>query len=208
MVPPEFLNFFIASTGAGAALVGLLFVAVSLAPEQIVTRRAPTERRAVASSAFTALINAFFVSLVALIPHFNFGTLIVPFSCVSLLSSLLQAWSLLRPRKGWQSFLRRAILICLSLGLYGLELRNAVTLIIDPTQVGFVYGQLFVLLGTFALGLISAWELLGAHRYGLGGWLNPLQDVHDSDSFSRADTSDSASGPPTTDEAAPHSSSQ
>ncbi len=91
MVPPQFLDFFIASTGAGAALAGLLFVAVSLAPEQIVTRRAPMERRAVAGSAFTALINAFFISLVALIPHINFGTLIVPFSSVSLLTSLLQA---------------------------------------------------------------------------------------------------------------------
>ena len=90
MIPAEFTNFFIASAGAGAALVGLLFVAVSLAPEQIVTRGAPVERRAVAGSAFTALINAFFI-----------------------------------------------------------------------------------------LALTRAWELLGAHRYGLGGWLNPLQDVHD-----------------------------
>jgi hypothetical protein len=208
MVPPEFLNFFTASTGAGAALVGLLFVAVSLAPEQIVTRRAPVERRAVAGSAFTALINAFFISLVALIPHFNFGTLIVPISSLSLLTSLLQAWSLLRPRKGWQSFLRRAMLVCLSLGLYGLELRTAVGLITDPTQVGFVYGLLFVLLGIFVLGLTRAWELLGAHRYGLGGWLNPLQDVHDSESFSRAGTADSTSGPPPTDEVAPRSPSQ
>ena len=193
MVPPEFLNFFIASTGAGAALVGLLFVAVSLAPEQIVTHRAPVERQAVAGSAFTALINAFFISLVALIPHFNLGTLIVPFSTLSLLTSLIQAWSLLRPRKGWQSFLRRAILVCISLGLYGLELWTAVGLITNPTQVGFVYGLLFVLLGIFVLGLTRAWELLGAHRYGLGGWLNPLQDVHDSGPFSRAEASDSAS---------------
>ena len=205
MVPPEFLNFFIASTGAAAALVGLLFVAVSLAPEQIVTRGAPVERRAVAGSAFTALINAFFISLVALIPHFNFGTLIVPFSSLSLLTSLLQAWSLLRPRKGWQSLLRRAILVCLSVGLYGLELWNGVGLITDPTQLGFVYGLLFVLLGVFFLALVRAWELLGAHRYGLSGWLNPLQDVHDSESFSRADTSDSASGTPPIDEAAPRS---
>lgn len=208
MVPPEFFNFFLASTGAGAALVGLLFVAVSLAPEQIVAHQAPMERQAVAGSAFTALINAFFISLVALIPHFNFGTLIIPFSSVSLFTSLIQAWSLLRPRKGWQSFLRRAILVCLSLVLYGLELRNAVGLITDPTQVGFVYGMLFVLLGTFALGLSRAWELLGAQRYGFIGWLNPLQDVQDSELFSRADASDSASGPPTTHEAAPRSPSQ
>src|SRR6266704_4817222 len=160
VVPPEFANFFIASASAGATLVGLLFVAVSIAPEQMVTRRAPVERQAVAGSAFTALINAFFISLVALIPHINFGTLIVPFSSVSLLTSLIQAWSLLRPRKGWQSLLRRAFLVCLSLGLYGLELRNAVGHITDPTQVGFVYGLLFVLLGIFALGLTRAWELL------------------------------------------------
>ncbi len=208
MVPPEFLNFFSASTGAAAALVGLLFVAVSLAPEQIVTRQAPVERRAVAGSAFTALINAFFVSLVALIPHFNSGTLIGSFSSLSLLTSLIQAWSLLRLRKGWQSFLRRAFLVCLSLGLYGLELRNAVGLITDPTDVGFVYGLLFMLLGILGLGLTCAWELLGAHRYGLGGWLNPLQDVHDGESFSRADTSDSVSGTPPTNEAAPRSPSQ
>src|SRR6266852_5521859 len=61
VVPPEFANFFIASASAGAALVGLLFVAVSIAPEQLVTRRAPVERQAVAGSAFTALMNAFFI---------------------------------------------------------------------------------------------------------------------------------------------------
>ena len=68
MVPPEFANFFIAGASAGAALVGLLFVAVSIAPERMVTRRAPIERQAVAGSAFTALINAFLLSLAALIP--------------------------------------------------------------------------------------------------------------------------------------------
>jgi hypothetical protein len=88
VVPPEFLSFFIASTSAGAALVGLLFVAVSIAPEQMVTCRAPMERQAVAGSAFTALINAFFISLVALIPHFNFGLLIVPFISLCLVTSL------------------------------------------------------------------------------------------------------------------------
>jgi hypothetical protein len=68
MVPPDLANFFIASVSAGGALLGLLFVAVSIAPEQIVASRAPMERQAVAASTFTALVNAFFVSLGALIP--------------------------------------------------------------------------------------------------------------------------------------------
>src|SRR5215472_14623589 len=107
VVPPEFANFFIASASAGAALVGLLFVAVSIAPEQMVTRRAPMERQAVAGGAFTALINAFFISLAALIPHINFGLVIVPLSGFCLLTSLIQGWQLLRLRKGWLSFVRR-----------------------------------------------------------------------------------------------------
>src|SRR5260221_5565628 len=79
VVPPEFANFFIASASAGAALVGLLFVAVSIAPEQLLTRRAPMERQAVAGTAFTALTNALFISLVALIPHFHLGLVLLAF---------------------------------------------------------------------------------------------------------------------------------
>jgi hypothetical protein len=208
VVPPEFADFFIAGASAGAALVGLLFVAVSIAPEQMVTRRAPVERQAVAGSAFTALINAFFISLVALIPHFNVGSVIVPFISLCLVTTLIQAWQLLRLRKGWLSFLRRAFLVFLSFALYGLELVNALHLSIDPSQVGAVYGLVFLLWGAFALGLIRAWELLGVHRYGLLGWLNPLRDVTETESFARAGNSHSASGPSTTDEAAPRSPPQ
>ena len=50
------------------------FVAVSIAPEQIVSATAPVERRAMAASAFTALLNAFFISLGALVPT-NIGLL-------------------------------------------------------------------------------------------------------------------------------------
>lgn len=73
MVPEAFHDYFIASTGAGAALVGLLFVAISIAPERTVMRSAPVERRAVALSAYTALLNAFFLSMVALLPQTNLG---------------------------------------------------------------------------------------------------------------------------------------
>jgi hypothetical protein len=208
VVPPEFANIFIASTGAGAALVGLLFVAVSLAPETIVTRRAPLERQAVAGSAFTALINAFFLSLFALIPHFNIGSGIVPFSSLCLMTSLIQAWPLLRLRKGWLSFLRRAFLVFLSVALYGLELVNGFQLLTAPSQVGIVFGLVWCLIGAFAIGLTRAWELLGAQRYGLLGWLSPLRELTDTESFARSGNSHAAGEYPTTEDAAPRSPSQ
>ncbi|HET7641576.1 MAG TPA: hypothetical protein VFK47_22895, partial [Ktedonobacteraceae bacterium] len=50
MVPEAFHDYFVASTGAGAALVGLPFVAVSIAPERTMMSGAPVERQAVATS--------------------------------------------------------------------------------------------------------------------------------------------------------------
>lgn len=179
MVPSVFLAFFTASAGAGAALVGLLFVAVSLAPEQIVSRHAPVERQTVAGSAFTALVNAFFLSLVALIPQVDFGAFVIPISVVSLLFTLLPVWALLKAPKNWASLLRRTTLVCVSLILYGLELWNGIGILNAPTQQGFVYALVFIMLGIIFLGLTRAWELLGARRYGFGGWLNPLRDVQD-----------------------------
>jgi hypothetical protein len=57
MPPGDFLGFFVSSVGAGGALVGLLFVAVSLAPERTIAPSAPAHARASALSAFT-LANA------------------------------------------------------------------------------------------------------------------------------------------------------
>lgn len=184
MVSPDFFNFFIASASAGAALVGLLFVAVSIAPEAIVTRKAPMERQAVAGSAFTALINAFFLSLVALVPHFNFGSIVVPFSCLCLVTTLIQARHLLLHPKNWQSLLRRLFLVLLSVGLYSLELVNGVQLLsaLSTAQPAIIFELVWCIIGAFAIGLTRAWELLGAQRYGIMGWLSPLRDLADGES--------------------------
>lgn len=91
MVPAAFQNYFTVSTQTSAALVGLLFVAVSLAPERTVMAGAPVERRAVALSAYTALLNAFFLSLVATLPRTNLGTAALPLSVIGLANQCLLA---------------------------------------------------------------------------------------------------------------------
>jgi hypothetical protein len=205
VIPPEFANFFIATASAGGALVGLLFVAVSIAPEQIVASQAPVERQVVAGTAFTALLNAFFISLSALIPHFYIGFFILPFSFLCLITSLIQTWRLLKRTRNWQSLLRRAYLVLLSVTLYGLEMWNGYQLLTDPSQPGNVYGLISCLLGAFGLGLIRAWELLGVRRSGLLGWLNPLRDIDDTKSFSSIDHSHATGEQSTIDETAPRS---
>ena len=104
MVPSSYVSFFAGSAQAAAALVGLLFVAVSIAPERIITREAPPERQVVAESAFTALVNAFFISMGGLVPAVRLGGVVTGMSIASLLGTAALAWKLRPPLAGGLSF--------------------------------------------------------------------------------------------------------
>ncbi len=176
MVPEAFNNFFLASAGIGATLVGLIFVAVSIAPEHIVQANAPIERRAMAASSFSALLNAFFISFGALIPGI-IGPLTLVMSALGLTTSLLLSWNLLKERERWQNLVRRVFLILVSFIVYGFEFYCAILIVKEPNYVGNFYLLAGLLLGVYLIGLTRAWQLLGARRYGLGGWLSPLREL-------------------------------
>ena len=170
-------SFFSASVGAGAALIGLIFVAVSIAPERTVMAGAPLERQAVAASAYSALINAFFISLFGLIPGTGLGWITLTMGLLGLWSMLFLGWSLLKHPRGWRSAVRRFLLILVSMVVYGYELYVAVILIKAPSDPYGTY-TLATLVGiAYGLGLVRAWQLLGARRFNLANWLNPLKDV-------------------------------
>jgi len=192
MVPPQFANFFIASASAGAALVGLLFVAVSIAPERIVMANAPVERRAMAASSFTALLNAFFISLGALIP-WNVGLLILIMSVFGLSNSIFLAWNLLKERQSWQNVLRRIVLVLASFVIYGYELYLAILLLYEPHNLGSFYTLTGLLFTVYGIGLVRAWQLLGARRYGLLRWLDPLIELNGTMSITKDEESRTSS---------------
>jgi hypothetical protein len=178
MVPEALNNFFLASAGIGATLVGLIFVAVSIAPEDIVQANAPIERQAMAASSFTALLNAFFISFGALIPG-NIGLVTLIMSALGLTTSSLLAWNLLKERERWQNVGRRVFLILVSIIIYGYELYYVILIFKEHNNVGNIYTLAGLLLVVYGIGLTRAWELLGARRYGLFGWLSPLRELNE-----------------------------
>jgi hypothetical protein len=178
MVPDTLTNFFLASAGIGATLVGLIFVAVSISPEHNVQANAPIERQAMAASSFTALLNAFFISFGALIPG-SIGPITLIMSTIGLINSLLLAWNLLKERERWQNVVRRIFLILVSIIIYGYEFYYAILIILQPDSVGNIYTLAALLLGVYGIGLTRAWQLLGARRFGLGGWLSPLRELNE-----------------------------
>lgn len=175
MIPERFSNFLLGSAGASAALIGLLFVAVSLAPERVFGGTAVAEKQTEALSAFTALANAFFISLGGLIPGLNIGALASIAGGVSLGQTLALLFLWRRWRR--ERRLRRAFLLFLiSAAIYVGELRTAKQLVSTPGAMAPLTGLCSVLLATYVIGLGRAWNLLGApHERGL--WASLLAEA-------------------------------
>lgn len=188
MVPAELTNFFLGSVGAAAALIGLLFVAISITPEDTVFEGAPLERQGVASSTFSALANAFFISIAGLIPTANIGYTTLVMGLLGLSNSLNVGWHLLRGRQSWQEFVRRMVLVLIGVVLYGFELYYAWQLLRSPNDSTNVLNLSTILLGIYGVALIRAWELLGARRFAFSNWFNPLASNDQFLSKGRKDT--------------------
>ena len=176
MIPPAFNTFFATIAGAGAALVGLLFVAISIAPEQTVRPEAPLERQAMASSCFIALSNPFLIALIALIPSIDAGAVgltTLGLSVMGLFNSFILGWFLLRQPMGWRNTVRRTAFVLVSLGLYVGEF-YAGKLLLTPSNLTVSLSSLAGFqVGLYGLGLSRAWDLLGAHRSRFQDLLKP-----------------------------------
>ena len=77
VIPAPYANFLVASAQASAALIGLLFVSASIAPERVFGLQAEAGRLATALSSFTALANVFSISFSSLIPNQPIGAAVV-----------------------------------------------------------------------------------------------------------------------------------
>ena len=157
-VPATLHDFFVASSGASAALIGLLFVAVSVAPERVFGPGASGERTYRAGSAFFVLSNGLFISLGALLPQLNLGDILVLVGAGGLLNILLLIIEL------WQRGARPAghgLLLALgSVALYAGEVRFGIGLLRHPNDQRAIDAVTYMLLAGYVIGLARAWQLV------------------------------------------------
>lgn len=162
MIPQDFITFFAASLTADGALIGLLFVAIAIKPEHTFGEAANQERALAANGAFSALVNAFLISMLALIPRINVGWAFIVIAGLSLLNTIVQAIDKLR--RGQQTFNRSVLYTASGLLLYGLEIFYSVHLIQQPYNTDGLYSLIIVLVAIYGVALARAWTLLGAEN--------------------------------------------
>jgi hypothetical protein len=165
MVPEDFTNFFLGTAGVSGALIGLLFVAISVAPE----RRTPLTKLQFdlrAAKAFTVFSNALVISLIALIPKSDIGSTAIVVGAVSVASCVaLVILTLTEAPSGYRRTELARIGVQGAVFVYeivvGVQVMGTTG---DQNGVGSLATLVVVL---FLIGMARSWQLLGARDTGL-----------------------------------------
>jgi len=163
-------NFFIASTGASAAVLGLLVVAVSVVNTDDADPTTRERRTVLAGSAFVALVDIFFVSLVAL----TGGSVV--FGLASLAMAIVGLWATGRlvARAGragnfsrdFQGRQLNLVFATVSTAGYSVQLGLAVALLASTHSGALQRALVLVIVALYASALGRAWEVTGITRRG------------------------------------------
>jgi Kef-type K+ transport system membrane component KefB len=157
VVPADYSGYFTATVAAAGVLIGLLFVAVSLRPDTIFGDGAPPAGLAQAGSAFTCLVDCFFISLVALIPGGGLGVVSVILAVTSIVATLRLHREVARQE------LQLAMLV-LSLATYLYQLVIGIILVLHGSATGQVSSVAYLEIALFSVALRRAWSLVqGKH---------------------------------------------
>lgn len=166
-------NFFIASSGASAAILGLLFVAVTVANTDDADIKTRERRTVLAGSAFLALIDAFFVSILSL----TGGPVLLGLSSLVMATVGLLGTSRLIPRaaragnfsSGFPTRKLNIVFASISAGGYTVQLGLAVAQLGDDHSSALQRALIIVVVCLYGSALGRAWDVMGIGRrsYGL-----------------------------------------
>lgn len=161
VVPASFHDFFLGSASGAAALVGLLFVAISVAPHPVVGSQAALGHQVRASMALSALLSPLILSLVALIPGANEGWAALAVGAGGLLYVAATAARGLRARPAGQLKGAWTVLAGL-LVLSGFFVFYGGRLVIRSSDLGALTGVAACSIASLSVGVNRAWALVGA----------------------------------------------
>jgi hypothetical protein len=168
MTPANMIAFFAASAGVAGALIGLLFVAVSVTLDRLAEEGNEQIPRVQASAALTAFTNALVLSLFALLPGNTLGWTAVSVGIVGLTFVVASLLSVRRVHRSDLRRLRDAGFLVGMLVIFVFEVVQGVRIIDRPHNDGAAQTIGVLVVVGFLIGIARSWELIGGPEIGLG----------------------------------------
>ena len=185
-------DFFLGSAGVAGALIGLLFVAISVSGERLAKAEAASQMMRIrAHGALTGFINALVGSLFALIPDGGIGTTSTVVSIVGLLFVLASLLSLVRVRGLRLATARDAVFLTSQAVVFVFQLIYGIELLGQSNNGGAVEAIGILVIICFIIGISRSWELIGGPEVGITHEIVAL--VRSVESSSAADGKDPGS---------------
>ncbi len=159
----SYYPFFGGAATVAGALIGLLFVALSLSPERL-RDAGSIEHQAIAATAFTALVDALFISLIGLQPGsgLQYGAVIL--GALGLSSTVGLTLRLWRNRHLAHLSNRWPFFLVVIMAVYAAQL---VTGLLPETPAGAADRTATFVYVMFGVGIARAWQLLGLKAGGI-----------------------------------------
>lgn len=189
MVTDAYRDFFIAVAGSTGALIGLLFVAVTIAPERGLQADTRLEFRSRASAALLMFSSALFLSLAALVPGVTIGWWAIALAIVVVAFAAATARLIAGAGGSWRSHWRSLGLVVALLAVALLEGYAGIKQLGDSHGTNGLSTLQYVVIAELAIGIARAWQLVGLRDTGLVASLRTLargDDPVDSEGDDRA----------------------
>jgi hypothetical protein len=167
VVGGSYVDLFTAIAAAAATLIGLLFVAVSVATDRLGLGD-PVIREVRGAAAFLAFLNPLIVSLFGLVPETNVGYPAVTLGIIGVLFTAAGVRSVLSSGAPWRAKSHQVQLFALLLLIFGTELGCGLIVVAKGERQGTALELMsYALIASIIVGIARAWEFVGKRDTGV-----------------------------------------
>jgi hypothetical protein len=166
VVPDNVHDFFLGSAGVAGALIGLLFVAISVSAGRLSGDGAPVHRIR-AAAALSAFLNTLVLSLFALVPGHKIGPTAVSAGASGIAFVAASLLSLVRLRQVRWSTARDALFLVGQAVIFAIQIVEGVDVIGRPGDAGAVDTIAILVIVCFLFAISRSWELIGGPSFGI-----------------------------------------